>query len=167
MLIEFAGRPGTGKSTLSHRIADDLHAVLLRIDRIEAALWRNALTPDQTGIAAYSVAHDLATDHLRRGLIVVVDAVSPVEEARAGWRELAAATGVRHVVVETVVPDADEHERRVRERASDIPGFEVPTWTDVSAREYRPRTDPRLVLDTTKPVADCLAAIRLFLARVN
>ena len=62
-LIEFGGLPGTGKSTLARQLAERTRAVLLRIDEIEAAMRRNGLTPDQTGITAYSVAHDVAGSH--------------------------------------------------------------------------------------------------------
>ncbi|GAB3845932.1 hypothetical protein GCM10027610_063150 [Dactylosporangium cerinum] len=64
----------------------------MRIDEIEGAMRRNGLTPEQTGVAAYSVAHDVAANHLRRGLLVLADAVNPVAEARAGWRDLAASS---------------------------------------------------------------------------
>lgn len=159
ILIEFSGLPGTGKSTLARQLALRTRAVLLRIDEIEAAMRRNNLTPEQTGVAAYSVAHDLAAGHLRRGLTVIADAVSPVEAARAGWRELARDCGARHRVIETHCPDTAEHRRRVEERVAasiaDTPGWSPPTWPDVEKRiaEYRPRTDERLVVDTTGPLA--------------
>ena len=66
ILIEFGGLPGTGKSTLAGRLAEETGAVWLRIDEIEGAMRRNGLTADQTGVAAYSVAHDVAANHRRR-----------------------------------------------------------------------------------------------------
>jgi predicted kinase len=153
VLIEFGGLPGTGKSTLAARLAEETAAVWLRIDEIEAAMRRNGLTAEQTGVAAYSVAHDVAANHLRRGLTVIADAVNPVSEARAGWRGLAASVGCDHLVIETVCPDRDEHRRRVAERVSDLPGWVYPTWTEVQQRAvlYEPRSDDRLTLDTTRP----------------
>jgi hypothetical protein len=139
ILIEFSGLPGTGKSTLARHLAAQTGAVLLRIDEIEAALRRNGLTPEQTGLAAYSVAHDVAASHLRRGLAVIADC------------------GVRHVVIETQCLDEGEHRRRVRARDNDVPGWTYPSWERIrqDAHEYQPRTDPRLVVDTTRPVAAC------------
>jgi predicted kinase len=157
-LIEFGGLPGTGKSTLALELATRMRAVLLRIDTIEGALWRNGLRPEQTGVAAYSVAHDLAAGHLVRGIPVVADAVNSVEPARAGWRELAKEVGVRHLVVETHCPDVREHRRRVETRSIDIPGFPRPSWEWVQsiAEDYEPRTDERLTLDTTQDIETCL-----------
>ena len=157
-LIEFGGLPGTGKSTLAEHLALRTGAVLLRVDEIEAAMRRNNLAPHQTGLAAYSVAHDLAAGHLRRGLTVIADAVNPVEAARAGWRELARDCAARHEVVEAHCPDPAEHRRRVEQRAAshaaDLTGWSYPTWPEVQRRaeEYQPRSDDRLILDTTGPV---------------
>lgn len=161
LLVEFGGLPATGKSTLARRLAVDTAAVWLRIDEIEGALRRNGLTADQTGVAAYSVAHDVAAGHLRRGLTVIADAVNPVAEARAGWRELARSAGSRHVVIETVCPDPAEHRRRVETRGDDLPGWSYPDWSEVraAAAGYQARGDDRLVVDTTGPVGDSYGAI--------
>jgi predicted kinase len=166
-VIEFCGLPATGKSTLAARLAADLGAVLLRIDEIEAAMRRHGLTPRQTGITAYGVAHDVAANQLRRSLTVIVDAVSPVEEARAGWRELARATGSRHLVIETRCTDLIEHRHRVDSRPADIPGWVYPDWQAVQDRrhEYQPRTDTRLVIDTDRPIPVCTEEVLAYVTR--
>jgi predicted kinase len=166
VLIEFSGLPGTGKSTLAQHLARQLGAVLLRIDEIEGAMRRNGLTPEQTGITAYSVAHDVGASHLRRGLTVIADAVSGVEEARSGWRELARSTGSRHLVIETRCADLAEHRRRIVERVSDLPGWVYPSWEQVDERrrEYQPRTDDRLVVDTDRPVDVCHREVAAYVA---
>jgi predicted kinase len=169
ILIEFGGLPGSGKSTLARHLALRTRAVLLQVDEIEAAMRRNNLTPDQTGLSAYSVAHDLAASHLRRGLTVIADAVNPVEEARAGWRELARGCGARHAIVEVRCPDAAEHRRRVERRAAahsaDTPGWSHPTWPEVQRRaeEYQPRFFDRLIVDTTGPVEACHREVARYL----
>lgn len=160
MLVQVCGLPGTGKTTLSAALADRRPLVLLRIDAIEAALRRNGLAAEQTGVAAYSVAHAVALPHLQRGMTVLADAVSPVSAARQGWEGTAAAAGVPLRVIETTCPDPGEHRRRVEQRRSDLAGFEVPSWEQVeaTAAEYEPRTDDRLVLDTTGDLDACVAA---------
>ncbi len=161
MLVQVCGLPGTGKSTLAARVADARGGLLLRIDAIEAAMWRNGLERERTGIAAYSVAHAVALPHLQRGLVVVADAVSAVEAARAGWRSTAERAGAPLRVVEAVLPDAAEHRRRVTTRATDLEGFELPTWEQVQAdaAHYEPRGDERLVVDTRRPVEDCVREV--------
>ncbi|HEX2551532.1 MAG TPA: ATP-binding protein [Nocardioidaceae bacterium] len=167
MLIQVCGLPGTGKSTLAARLADRRPVVLLRIDAIEAAMWRNGLTPDQTGIAAYSVAHLVALPHLERGQTVVADAVSAVGAARQGWRGTAEYTGVPLRVIETVCPDRTEHCRRVTTRTSDLPGFPLPTWEQVQAMasQYETRHDERLVLDTRRDLDSCVQDVMDYVDR--
>ena len=150
-LIEFGGLPGTGKPTLAGLLAEHSGAVWLRIDEIEGAMRRNGLTAAQTGVTAYSVAHDLAASHLRRGLTVVADAVNPVAAARQGRRELARSVRARHVVVETSCPEALRAERLARRG----PGPLVP----LAADDYEDRTDDRLAVDTTRPLAECRAEV--------
>lgn len=167
MLIQICGLPGTGKSTLAARLAERRPVVLLGIDTIEAAMWRNGLTPDQTGVAAYSVAHAVALPHLRRGQTVVADAVSAVGPARQGWRGTAEHAGVPLRVIETVCPDPAEHRRRVDTRTSDIPGFPLPTWEQVRtlAARYESRGDDRLVLDTRRDPDTCVQEVLDYLDR--
>jgi predicted kinase len=150
MLIELGGRPGSGKSTLAAHLADRTGAVWLRIDEIEGAMRRNGLTAAQTGITAYSVAHDVAAGHLRRGMTVIADAVNPVAEARVGWRDLARAAGVRHVVIEAECADPAERERRIAARGAYLSGWDG---------QYQPRTDDRLTVDTRRPVEACRAEV--------
>jgi len=156
-LIEFGGLPASGKSTLARHLADRTGAMLLRIDEIEAAMRRHGLAPDQTGITAYGVAHDIAASHLHRGFTVIADAVNPVIEARDGWRDLAAASGARHAAIEVVCPDLAEHRCRVETRANDVAGWIYPDWSEFETRfaEYQPRTDDRLVVDSTRPIEAC------------
>jgi predicted kinase len=158
MLVQICGLPGTGKSTIAGRIADRRQVVLLRIDAIEAAMWRNGLSHEQTGVAAYSVAHAIALPHLRRGLTVVADAVSAVAAAREGWQGTAEHAGVPLRVIETTCPDLVEHRRRVTTRVSDLAGFTVPSWEQVQAvaEEYEGRSDERLVLDTRRELDACV-----------
>lgn len=160
-----ARAPGTGKSTLASAIADAIPVVSLRVDAIEAAMRRYGIPPEQSGVAAYSITHAVAIPHLCRGQVVVADAVSSVESARAGWVETAAASGEELRVIEVVCPDPAEHRRRVERRDNDLPGFALPTWEQVErvAREYEPRQDDRLVLDSTRPLAATVAEALAFL----
>ncbi|PZF40510.1 MULTISPECIES: ATP-binding protein [unclassified Curtobacterium] len=156
MLVQVCGLPGAGKSTLSAAIAELTPSLTLRVDAIEGAMWKYQIPPEQSGIAAYSVMHAIAVPNLRRGQVVIADAVSGVEPARAGWASTAEAAGVPLRVIEVVCADVNEHRRRVEQRANDLPGFTLPTWDEVqrAADEYEPRTDDRLVIDSTRPLEE-------------
>lgn len=169
MLVQICGLPGAGKSTLAAAVAEVMPAVSLRVDAIEAAMWKYGIPPAQSGRAAYSVMHAVAGPHLVRGQTVIADAVSGVDAARTGWVQTAAAYGSELRVVEVVCPDAVEHRRRVERRSNDLPGFTLPTWEQVErvSREYQPRHDNRLTIDSTRPLADTLADTLAFLGTGN
>ncbi len=103
LLVVLAGRPGTGKTTLGRGLAAELRAAYVRIDAIEAAVVRCGLADHPVGPVGYVLAHELVAATLAIGTSVVIDAVNPVPEARAGWRPI--ADGARLVVLETTLSD--------------------------------------------------------------
>ena len=164
VLVVLSGRPGTGKTTVAREVAPSLGACYLRVDAAETALARAGV---EVGVEGYAVVHELAVSNLLLGTSVVVDAVNPVAEARASWAEAAARAGARLVHVETVLPDPEEHRRRVESRAADIPGHVVPTWHEVEAGEWQEwdveRDGQRLLVDTTD-TTDAASAVAHVLA---
>jgi predicted kinase len=168
VLVVFVGRPGSGKTTLARLTAAELRAAHLRIDVIEAAVIRSGLARPPLGPVGYVVAHEVATSCFAVGTPVVVDAVSPVPGARAGWAALARASRVPVRVVEVAVSDPREHRRRVEARRSDVADLAVPTWGQVTALAYEPwdstRDGPRLLVVNDGPPADAMARIRAYLS---
>ena len=150
-LIIFAGLPGSGKSTLAEGLSRILSIPLFSIDPIEAAMWRAGLARTQTGIAAYNVAVALADEQLRLGHSVIVDAVNPVEAARAAWRRLAAKRRADLKIIECVCAKASVHRERIEARVRNIDGMPETTWAQVQGRraEYEAWTGERLILDTS------------------
>ena len=159
MLIIFAGLPGIGKTTIARALARQLGAVHLRIDSIEQAI-RATRAAEPVDDAGYRVAHAVAEDNLRIGRTVIADSVNPLTLTRNAWLRVAARSGVQHVEVEVVCSDPQEHRRRVEARPPDIPGFALPTWTDVIARKYHPWDRDRTVIDTARASLErCLETI--------
>ena len=160
-LVSFGGLPGTGKSTLAMRLAETTGAVYLRVDEIDAAIWR--LDPDRDiGPESYHIAAALAASNLSLGRDAIVDCVNPWPLTRAIFAEAATRAGAALLRVETFCSDPVLHRRRVEMRESDIPGLAVPDWSKVETRDYRPWLDADIRIDTaTLTEADAVAAIAI------
>jgi predicted kinase len=157
-LYIFAGLPGSGKTTVSQALARCLGALHLRIDTIEQAL--RDLCSVEVQSEGYRLAYRLALDNLRLGTSVVADSCNPIGLTRREWEEVAATAGVPHVNIEVVCSDAREHRERVESRRSTGPDLELPTWEEVTNREYDPWTADRVIVDTSnRSEEECLAEL--------
>jgi predicted kinase len=167
VLIVFVGRPGTGKTTLARLASSELSAAHLRIDAIEAAIFRSGLVRPPRSPVGYAIAHEVGMSSLTAGAHVVVDAVSADPEARAGWAALAAEAGTELRVIEVEVSDPDEHRRRVEARKSDVEGLTVPTWSQAMAVVYEPwdtdRDGQRLVVRNDGQLDETMRKVRRYL----
>lgn len=163
MLYILGGLPGTGKSTLSQYLAGDRQWVHLRIDTIEQVLRQSGSLI--TGVEGYAIAYRLAEDNLRLGLSVVADSVNPLQITRAAWCEVAQRAGVPFIEIEVICSDRAEHQRRVENRSTDIPGLRLPTWNEVVNRDYEQWDTEHIVIDTAnQTVEQSITALQQALA---
>ena len=156
-LVIVGGRPGTGKSTVAGRLADELGGVLVQSDRLRKELAgidpdRSAETGWQQGIyGAVSTGHTYremlrrAELLLGRGETVVLDASWRVAAHREMARVVAAGTSSR--MVELMCQASDEvADARIRTRAggphlSDA----TPEIAAAMAREFDPWPEADIV----------------------
>jgi predicted kinase len=103
MLIVFSGAPGTGKTTLSRLLAQQLGAVYLRIDTMDQSIMETY--GDDIGDVSYRVAYGVARDNLKLGHVVIADSVNDVNLTRDAWRDAALDIKVAVVEVEVVCSD--------------------------------------------------------------
>ncbi|MBO7743418.1 AAA family ATPase [Paenibacillus sp. MWE-103] len=166
MLHIFSGLPGTGKSTLSSALARALGAVYLRVDVVEHALRETGISVD--GPEGYNVCYAVALQNLRLGLDVVADTVNPIPLTRQAWRNVAESLDLPYAEIEVICSDASVHRHRVESRETDIPGFALPTWEQVSERRYEVWDRERIVIDTAHAtVAESLKTLMDQLVRID
>ena len=95
------------------------------------------------------MAEALAGEQLKRGLSVIIDAVSPVQEARDMWHNLVRTHNAMLIIIECVL-ERELHKQRIASRKRNMHGMPEVTWEDVENRRktYLPWKEERLVLDT-------------------
>ena len=154
-LIVMSGLPGTGKSTIAEHLARRLRIPVFSVDPIESAIIRSGITRSfETGLAAYLVAEALASEQLKLGTSVIIDAVNAEAEGKDIWRRLAKRHGLDPIIVEVVVSDQALHRRRLESRVRNLHGFSEVTWERVEARQkaWTPWTEPTLRLDAADDI---------------
>jgi len=157
-LFIFSGLPGSGKTTLSQRLAQHSHAVHLRIDTIEQAL-RDLCNVNVEG-EGYRMAYRIAADNLRLGLDVIADSCNTTALTRRQWEHVATSNEAGFVNIEVQCSDTEEHRRRIESRTSTVEGLKLPDWQAVIDREYHDWSVDRVVVDTAKQsISDCFTAL--------
>ena len=148
MLIAFGGLPGSGKTTLAKRLAQQLSAVYLRIDTIEQALVDSNVLRADVGPAGYEVAYALAEENLSLGRLVVADSVNALQITRDSWRAVAQRGQAILAEVEVRCSDSGEHRRRIERRSLEGEGVPALTWQTVEERPYEPWLTAPIVIET-------------------
>lgn len=165
MIIILGGLPGVGKTAIARELARLIGAVHLRIDSIEQAIRASGRGSQPINDAGYRVAYAVAEDNLRIGRTVIADSVNPLHVTREAWVGVANRVQVRAIEIEVTCSDVSEHRHRVETRISDIPGLRLPTWEEVTGREYHPWDREHLVIDTAgRTVEQNVDAIRELLS---
>ena len=147
-----------GKSTLAEGISKTLKLPIFSVDPIESAIIKSGIERSfESGLAAYKVSETLAGEHLALGISAIIDAVSPVVEAREMWRNLSKKYEAQLVVIECVL-EPNLHKKRIEGRVRNIHGIPEVTWEDVEKRrkEYLEWGEKRLVIDSASDETDNL-----------
>ncbi len=171
-LIVMRGLPGSGKSALSRALSKHLSWPLIDKDDV-----RDLLGDEIPGIGglAYDIMFNIARRQLLQGLNVICDSplVARVSYDRA--QAIAKETQASLVVIECVCSDESLWRSRITERKTQgLPTHHQTDWD--SFQDYRrfylsqanyAFLHPRLVMDTTKPLHDCLAEIVAWLEQAS
>ncbi|GIL26975.1 AAA family ATPase [Actinocatenispora comari] len=175
-LIQFAGRPGSGKTRLSRDLAGHLGASVLDLDVVKSALLDAGTAWDDAGRTAYQVMFALAEDLLRGGRPVIVDSPSRWEIIPERGQQIAAVVGVPYLMIECRCADKAELGRRLASRprhrsqmrSLDEPAAEATAnWVaEAQGRAVDTTIGPAagwFVVDTTQPPEECLAQVLAYL----
>jgi predicted kinase len=155
VLVAMSGLPGAGKSSIAVAVARELGLVLLELDHLEAPLLRRGVDGDTLGWSGYEMLTAIAEDNLLLGSGVLIDSVLWTNEWRDRWAALAGRCGAGWRPMEVVCSDPATHQARVGERHLRCDAFK-PSWETMVERRnwYEPWRDPRLVLDSLRPIEE-------------
>ncbi|MCP3881775.1 MAG: ATP-binding protein [Sulfitobacter sp.] len=115
-MIQMAGAPGTGKTTLARGLARYFAAAVIDLDVVKTACLDSGVAWQLAGASAYESLYELCRDNLTY-VPVIVDAPSYYEILPIRLSEIAAQAQATHVFVECVCDDLAEVDRRLRNRA--------------------------------------------------
>ncbi len=153
LVVQMHGEPGSGKSTVARALAPHIGAVVLDKDVIKAALLRAGVAEVRAGPAAYEVDFAQAGDLVRLGHSIILD--NPVFWPRVEerWHMLCERAGSPRLLIECLCPDQAELVRRLATR--DALESQPRSPHDLARHPGAAATSfqPRLVLDTTRPLA--------------
>jgi predicted kinase len=150
-LVIFSGLPGTGKSTLSSRLARELRWPLLCIDDVVGDV------PDDAGIAFWdskvAILLGLIETQLELGLDVIADSVF-MNMDRHHAQQLARKYNARFLPVYVFVSDENVWKERVEARFDELNHKDVATWERIQHQrqrfvEWQP--DTALFIDSLHP----------------
>jgi predicted kinase len=157
VLIMMSGLPGSGKSYLSQRLAQQLPAVVVESDRVRKVLFPQPTYSGQESTIVHCTCQEVIRRLLRKGVRVVFDATNLVEFQREILYNLADRSSARLLVVRTVAPEQVVQERleRRKDSADGASDADWRVYRRMSKREQEIRRT-HLCIDTSHDIDDAV-----------
>ena len=172
VLVMLCGLPGTGKSTLTRRLADQLPAVSVESDLVRQTVFTPPAYTAGESQQVHKVCHILIGWYLRHYYHVIYDATNLYEHHRQMAYRLAARTGARSVVAEITASDEVVRERLAPRRRRGTPPNSPEDYSDADWQVYvrmRRRAEPiqgeHITVDTSD--GDVERAVRYVLKAIS
>jgi len=151
MLIIVCGLPGTGKTTLSKRIADETKSFLLNTDVIRKKITEDPKYTEREKSLIYELLFEMAEKFLLTGKNVILDGTFYREELRERAKEIARNTRNKYKIIE-IICDEKLIKKAMVERKKDrkcVSDADFDTYNKIK-KQFEPIREKHLVLDTSK-----------------
>ncbi|PFZ15578.1 ATP-binding protein [Bacillus pseudomycoides] len=169
--LQMSGFPGSGKLTLSRRIAKSTGAIVIDHDIVKTALLesletRQIETTDAGGIS-YEIEWALIDFHLSQGHSVILDSPCLYTEMLEKGMKLSKKYNVKYKYVECYLNNIEEINNRLKKRKRMISQIEkveseetFKKWLDGSKR---PSDFTYLIVDSGKPLEDYIDKVMVYM----
>jgi predicted kinase len=155
-ILQMAGLPGSGKSSLARLVGHRTSAVVLDKDVLKTAALDMGLEDQRAGALAYESLFALGDHLIGQGASVIFDSPSFYESIPLRGQAIAEARCAPYYFIECTCPDREELAKRLqqRRRLASHSGREA---LDIDVDTCTP-SGGHLRLDTTLPIARSLAS---------
>jgi predicted kinase len=158
--LQMSGFPGSGKSTLSRRIAKMTGAIIIDHDIVKSALLKSLETTKiDTNIAgkiAYDIEWSLIDFHLSEGHSVILDSPCFYSEMVEKGTKLSEKHQAKYKYVECYLNDIEEIQMRLNNRTRMISQIQqvssVKAFVEWVENSKRPPDHESLIVDSGRPL---------------
>lgn len=115
-LLQMAGFPGNGKSTIAEEIRKNTNSIVVDRDVIKSSLLKAGMKDPLLTDTSYIVVFDLVEYYLSKGISVIIDTSCYLEETLEKGLALAKKYNVKYKYIECKVDTYDDIKRRINSR---------------------------------------------------
>lgn len=151
-ILQMAGYPGSGKSTLSKKIANRTGAIVIDRDIIKSAMINSKIPNDIAADVSYNVVFDLAEFYLVMGKSVIIDTPCYYETGLNNGMRIAKKHGAYYKYIECRVDDYFVIKNRINTRnslISQIKDTSVEMFHNTLERSVKPSDGNFFIVDTS------------------
>jgi predicted kinase len=154
-LLQMAGFPGCGKSTLAKEISKHIDVVVIDRDVIKSSMIESGVDLDIVASASYDVVFSLCKYYLGINKNVIIDTPCFYDDSLNNGINIAIKYDAEYKYIECRVEDFEVVNNRLKSRKrsiSQIPSTEKESFLGAMDKSKRPTKTDYLIVDSSLPI---------------